>query len=212
MDMAVNRVGDAASVFVQEGPDGRRLVAGGFDRTPAAFRTFTTSRFRKFARPPLSWQTSFDLLGAVKYRVEIDGQPVGETTDTKLTPVNPVPDGEHRWRVVATDRRGQTASTPTRPLRIDSVAPEVAFRVSGSRKRLKAIRVAVRAADGSLAAPSGSGIKTVRIDWGDKTPIVSGRTASHRYAKGGKYTIRVSATDAAGNAVAVTNRITVKKK
>ncbi len=212
MDMAVNRVGDAASVFVQEGPDGRRLVAGGFDRPPGAFRTFTTAKFRMFARPPLSWQQSFDLLGAVKYRVEVDGKPVGETTDTKLTPANPVPDGKHLWRVVAIDRRGQTATTPTRPLRVDSVAPDLTFRVSGTRKRLKTIKVAVRAADGSLTAPSGSGIKTIRIDWGDKTPVVSGRRASHRYARGGKYTIRVSATDAAGNAAALTNRITVKKK
>ncbi len=212
MDMAVNRVGDAAAVFLQEGADGRRLVAGAFDRAPGAFRTFTTAKFRKFARPPLSWQVSFDLLGAVTYRVEIDGQPVGETTDTKLVPVNPVPDGEHTWKVVATDRRGQTAATPPRPLRVDSLPPELTFRVTGARKRGKPVKVALEAADGSLETPSGSGIKTVRIDWGDKTPVVSGREASHRYAKRGKYTVRVSATDAAGNAVAVTQRITIKKK
>ncbi|MDQ3631741.1 MAG: PKD domain-containing protein, partial [Actinomycetota bacterium] len=212
MDMAVNRAGDASAVFLQEGADGRRLVAGVFDRVPGVFRTFTTAKFRKFARPPLSWQASFDLLGAVKYRVEVDGQPVGETTETKLTPLNPVGDGEHTWRVVAIDRRGQSSATPPRALRVDSVAPQVTFRVTGSRKRAKPIKVAVTAADGSLTAPSGSGIKAIRISWGDKTRVVSGRRASHRYARGGKYTIRVSATDVAGNAVAVTKRITVKKK
>jgi len=212
MDMAVNRVGDAAAVFLQEGADGRRLVAGAFDRAPGVFRTFTTAKFRKFARPPLSWQVSFDLLGAVKYRVEIDGQSVGETTDTKLIPVNPVPDGEHTWRVVATDRRGQSAATPPRPLRVDALPPQLTFRVTGSRKRGKPIKVAVKAADGSLETPSGSGIKTVRVDWGDKSRVASGRRASHRYAKGGKYTVRVSAADVAGNAVALTQRITIKKK
>ncbi|CAA9516299.1 MAG: hypothetical protein AVDCRST_MAG53-3092 [uncultured Solirubrobacteraceae bacterium] len=212
MDMAVNRVGDASAVFLQEGADGRRLVAGVFDRVPGAFRTFTTAKFRKFARPPLSWQASFDLLGAVKYRVEVDGQPVGETTDTKLIPLNPIGDGEHTWRVVAIDRRGQSAATPPRPLRVDATAPELSFRVTGSRKRGKPIKVAVTAADGSLATPGGSGIRTIRISWGDKTRVVSGRRATHRYARGGKYTIRVSATDVAGNAVALTKRITVKKK
>lgn len=212
MDMAVNRAGDAAAVFLQEGADGRRLVAGAFDRVPGVFRTFTTAKFRKFARPPLSWQVSFDLLGAVKYRVEVDGQPVGETTDTKLTPVSPIGDGEHTWRVVATDRRGQSASTPPRKLRVDSLPPELTFRLTGSRKRGKPLKVAVKAADGSLETPSGSGIKTVRVDWGDKTGVVSGRRASHRYAKRGRYTVRVSATDAAGNAVAVTQPITIKKK
>jgi len=212
MDMAVNRVGDATAVFVQEGPDGRRLVAGLFDRVPGAFRTSTSSKFRRLTRPPLSWGMSFDLLGAVKYRVEVDGQPVGETTETKLTPSAPITDGEHTWRVVATDRRGQSTATPARPLRIDSVPPELTFKLAGSRKRARPVRVAVTAADGSLETPSGSGIKTVRISWGDKTRAVSSRQASHRYAKGGTYTIRVSATDVAGNAVAVTRRITVKRK
>lgn len=212
MDMAVNRVGDASAVFVQEGPDGRRLVAGVFDRVPGRFRTYTTSRFRKFARPPLAWQASFDLFGAVKYRVEVDGQPVGETTETRFTPVGPIADGRHTWRVVATDRRGQSAATPIRPLRIDSLPPTLTFRVTGSQKRFKPIKVAVKAADGSLASPSGSGIKTVRISWGDKSRAVSNRRASHRYAKSGKYTIRVSATDVAGNATTVTKRITIKNQ
>lgn len=211
MDMGVNRAGDASAVFLQEGPDGRRLVAGVFDRAPGVFRTYTTAKFRKFARPPLSWQASFDLSGALKYRVEIDGRPVAETTETKFTPLTPVPDGEHTWRVVATDRRGQSAATPVRPLRVDSVAPELKVRVTGSRRRGSLIKVAATAADGSIATPGGSGVKTIRISWGDKTRIVSGRRASHRYARGGKYTISVSATDVAGNAVKVNKRVTVKK-
>lgn len=212
MDMVVNRAGDSTATFLQEAADGRRLVSGGFDRAPGTFRTYTTSNYRKFARPPLSWQASFELLGKLTYRVEVDGKPVGETQDTKLTTVGPVPDGEHTWRVVATDRRGQTAATPVRTLRIDSVVPAVAFKVTGKRVQRQAVKVAVQAADGSLEAPSGSGIKTVKIDFGDKTPVVSGRTATHRYAKNGMYTVRVSATDNAGNAVAETLRVTIKKK
>ncbi len=212
MDMVVNRAGDSSAVFVQAGADGRRLVSGGFDRAPGTFRTYTTSKFRSFARPPLSWQASFELLGKLTYRVEVDGQPVGETQDTKLTTLNPVPDGVHTWRVVATDRRGQTASAPVRTLRIDSIAPAVSFKVTGKRQQRQQVKVAVTAADGSLTAPAGSGIKTVRIDFGDKTPVVSGRTASHRYAKRGMFTIRVSATDQAGNVVAKTLRVTIKKK
>jgi hypothetical protein len=211
MDMAVNRAGDASAVFVQEGADGRRLVAGVFDRVPGSFRTFTTSNYRSFARPPLSWQGSFDLWGPLTYRVEVDGQPVGETQDTKLTPVGPITDGTHRWRVVATDRRGQTASTQSRPLRIDTLPPVATLKVTGTRKRGRALKVAVTAADGSFAVPAGSGIKLVRIDFGDKSPVTTVRSTTHRYAKRGKYTIRASATDKAGNAVVVTQRITVKK-
>lgn len=211
MDMAVDRAGDAAAVFVQSGPDGKRLVFGAFDRPPGTFRTNTTANFRKLARPELRWQPSFDLWGAPTYRVEIDGLPVGQTTDTKLTVLARVPDGEHRWRVVATDRRGQTATTPQRPLRIDSLPPEVAIAITGVKKRGRLVKVTVRAADGSLLKPSGSGVKLVRIDFGDRSSVAA-RTATHRYLRAGTFTVRASATDAAGNAVAVTKRVQIKKK
>ena len=54
----------------------------------------------------------------------------------------------------------------------------------------------------------GSGIARVRIDFGDGT-VVTAKYASHTYGGGGHHTIRVSATDKAGNAVAVTRKITV---
>lgn len=212
LDMAVNRVGDAAAVFVQGAADGRRLVAGGFDRPPGSFRTFTSSRYRPFPRPPLSWQSSFDLWGGVTYRVEIDGKAYGETRDTKLTPAEPVPDGAHNWRVVATDRRGQTQVTPTRVLRVDALLPVLTFKVSGTRKRGTPVKVTVTAADGSLEAPSGSGIQGVAVSFGDRSAAVPARVATHRYARGGKFTIKVTATDRAGNVAFVTQRITVKKR
>ena len=211
MDLAVNRVGDASSVFVQEAGDGLRLVAGAFDRVPGAFTTSTTSKFRRSSRPPLSWQPSFELWGPIRYRVEVDGLPVGESTTTKLAPAAPIADGVHSWRVVATDRRGQTAATPPRPLRIDTLAPVATFRVTGSRKRGKPVKVAARVSDVGPTAADVSGVKLVRVDWGDKSAVTAARTATHRYRRGGKYTVRVSATDAAGNAFALTRRITIKR-
>lgn len=212
MDLGVNRAGDAVAVFVQEAPGGRVLVAGSFDRAPGTFRTYTTSKVRKFARPPLSWAPSFELWGPVTYRVEIDGKPVGTTAETKLTPLQPVADGNHLWRVVATDRRGQETATPTRPLRVDGTPPEIAFRLTGKRVRGRPLTVRARVADGSLKAPRGSGIARVTIDWGDKTRKVNRRTAKHRYARPGKYTIRVSAADRAGGTAVVQQRITIKRK
>ncbi|MCW3010324.1 MAG: hypothetical protein JWO90_728 [Solirubrobacterales bacterium] len=209
MDMAVNRAGDASAVFVQEAPDGRRLVVGAFDRVPGAFRTTTTAKYRK-ASLPLSWGASFDLLGPLTYRVEIDGAPVGETQTTKLTPAVPVADGVHTWRVVATDRRGQTATAPTRTLRLDGLPPELTVKVTGTRKAGRAVKVAVRVADGALARPVGSGVGAVRIAWGDKTRAATARTATHRY-KRGTFTLTVTATDKVGNATVATQRLTIRK-
>jgi hypothetical protein len=210
LGFGVDRAGDATAVFVQGSGADRRLVAGGFDRAPGSFQTYTTSRLRKFARPSLSWQPSFDLWGRIAYGIEVDGKPIGTTTDTRYTPVAPIPDGTHRWRVVATDRRGQTSATAVRYLRVDATPPALAVKVSGSRKSGKALKVTVRAADGSLTHPRGSGLATLRIDFGDGTHV-SGGTATHRYGRGGTFTLRVSATDKAGNAAAVTQRLRIKK-
>jgi hypothetical protein len=50
--------------------------------------------------------------------------------------------------------------------------------------------------------PSGqaAGIKMVRIDWGDGSGFTQARQATHRYGRTGTFTVRVSATDRAGNA------------
>lgn len=211
LDAAADRAGDVAVAFVQGDAAGRQIVAGAFDRAPGAFRANTTTKWRKFARPPLKWGTSFELWGPLTYRVEIDGAPVAQTTSTGITLPNPVADGLHRWRVVAVDRRGQATATPSRNLRVDATPPKVSFKLSGSRKRGKQLKIAVKATDASGTAAKASGLNLVRISFGDGSRTILGLRAAHRYAHSGHVTVRVSATDRAGNAIAVTRRITIRK-
>ncbi|MBI5104749.1 MAG: PKD domain-containing protein [Solirubrobacterales bacterium] len=212
LDVAANRAGDVLLVFLQENEEGRRLVAATYDRPPGAFSGNTTTRWRGYARPPLAWGQAFELWGPLTYRVEVDGVAVGETQDTKLTPLNPVADGEHRWRVVATDRRGQTAATKTRLLRVDATPPTLEFTVKRRKGRVAELSITA----GDVIPPSGkaSGLKTLKADFGDGTgnQLLKAKKASHRYGRGGTYTIRVSATDRAGNAVALTERVRIKRK
>ncbi len=208
-DMAVNRVGDATAVFVQGvGPE-RRLMAAGWDRPPGYFATNTTSTWRKFARPPLAWQPALDLNGPVTYQVLIGNQVVAETTATKVTLPNPVPDGIHNWRVVALDRRGQPFSSATRLLRVDATPPKATVR---TRRKGSVATVTVKAND--VIPPSGraSGVGIVRIAWGDGVVTTNprGRKAAHRYGRRGRVTIRVSVTDRAGNATVFRKRLTIK--
>ena len=77
LEAAADRAGDIAVAFVQGDGDTRRIVAGSYDRAPGAFRASTTTKWRKFARPPLKWGTAFELWGPLTYQVQIDGQPVG---------------------------------------------------------------------------------------------------------------------------------------
>jgi hypothetical protein len=206
-----NRAGDIVVAFVQGVGAGSQIVAASFDRAPGSFVGNTTSRFRKFARPPLKWSAAFELWGQLTYTVLIDDQPVGQTTSTGITVPTVVKDGLHRWRVVATDRRGQTSSTPSRNIRVDATPPKINFRISGSRKRGKFVKVAARVSDASGTAAKASGLEAVRISFGDGSRAIAGRRASHRYAHSGKATVSVTASDKAGNVHTVKRRITVRK-
>jgi hypothetical protein len=211
LDGAANRAGDLSVAFVQGDGGARRIVAASFDRAPGTFAGYTTMRWRRASRPVLTWGASFELWGPLSYRVELDGQVVATTASTRLTLRRPVADGLHRWRVVAVDRRGQATATRTRTLRVDATKPRIAR--FGARRRGRAVTVTVRASDAAGAGARASGVEFVRIDWGDGSRRVTvrgtGARLTRRYGRRGRAGVRVSATDRAGNAVAVTRRITV---
>jgi PKD domain len=206
-----DRAGDIVVAFVQGEGAASQIVAAAFDRAPGSFRGSTTSKWRNFARPPLKWGAAFELWGPVTYTVLIDNKPAGQTTSTGITVPTVVRDGLHRWRVVATDRRGQTSATPSRNIRVDATPPKVSFRISGSRRRGGFVKVTARVTDATGTKAKASGLKGVRISFGDGSRAISGRRASHRYAHSGKVTVRVSASDKAGNVRTVRRRITIRK-
>lgn len=213
LDMAVDRVGDAVAVFVQGVGDGRKLVYGGFDRLPGIFTTSTTQRFRNLRRPTLAWAPSFDLWGPVTYRAEVDNVVVGQTTTTRLPLTTSLTDGVHPWRVIATDRHGQTNVTKTGLLKVDATKPKLTFSVAGVRAPGRIQTVRVRASDPRPPAPAttaGSGIARTVISFGDGARAKS-RQAKHAYRRGGTFTVRVSATDKAGNVTVVKKTIRLKK-
>lgn len=211
LDMAVDRVGDAAAVFVQGTGDGRKLVFGGYDRIPGIFTNSTTQRFRDLSRPVLAWSPSFDLWGPVTYSVELDGVVVGQTQATRLPVTTPLADGVHTMKVTATDRHGQTYVTKPTAVKVDTAAPALSFSVSGVRAKGRMQTVKVKATDPAAPAGPGSGLARVVIDFGDGARAKS-RQAAHAYRQGGAHTIRVSATDNAGNVTVVKRAITLKKK
>jgi hypothetical protein len=206
-----DRAGDIAVAFVQGTGAGSQIVVASFDRAPGSFRGSTTSKWRNFARPPLKWGAAFELWGPITYTVLIDDKPVGQTTSTGITVPTVVPDGLHRWRVVATDRRGQTSASPSRNIRVDATPPKISFRISGARKRGRFVKVAARVTDASGTSAKASGLAGVRISFGDGSRAIPGRRAAHRYAHSGKVTVRVSASDKAGNVRTVRRRITIRK-
>jgi hypothetical protein len=206
-DAAADRVNDAAVVAIQGTGADRRLVAGMIDRPPGSLVGTTTQKVRRFQG--LRWSAPFDLWGPVTYTVMLDDKPAGTTQETNWSPPKGIADGIHRWRVIATDRRGQTNGSATRLVRVDNTAPALVVRVSGTRKARKLLKFRFNAGD--VRNVGASGLASIRVQWGDGSrPVQTGKTAAHRYRRG-RYTLRVSATDKAGNATVVRRRLVIKK-
>jgi hypothetical protein len=207
-DAAVDRVNDGAAVAIQGTGGDRRLVAGMLDREPGAFVGTTTQKVRRFQG--LRWAAAFDLWGPPTYTVLLDNKPVATTQNTNWTPPQAVPDGVHRWRIIATDRRGQQTGSATRQLKVDNTPPTLTVRVSGTRKAGRLLKFTF--STGDVQTAGASGLKQIRVVWGDGSrPVLTGKRVAHRFRRG-RYTVRVSSTDKAGNFVVATKRLVVKKK
>ena len=113
--------------------------------------------------------------------------------------------------MIATDRRGQVARSATRNLRIDATPPLIAAKITGKRQAGKPLKIRVTTID--ERPPSGSGTKQVRIDFGDRTRTITiageAATFPHVFRKG-RFTLRISARDKAGNASVLRRQIQIK--
>jgi hypothetical protein len=206
-DAAVDRAGGAIVAWIQGGPEDRKIVAGYVDREPGPFVGNTSARCCQPALARLSWQPSFGLWGAQRYQVRVDGQLVGETTDTKLQLTVPLGGAIHHWQVTAIDIRGQERRSKTRLLRVDSAAPRMSV---GYKRSKRVVAIGARAHDLRGRGFRTSGMRSVAISWGDGSADARGTTsvrARHRYGRSGSFALIVTARDRAGNVT--TNRRTV---
>jgi hypothetical protein len=198
-DAAVDRADGGVVAWVQGGADDRKIVAGYLDRPPGSFRGYTTARCCQPALARLTWQPSFNLWGATRYEVRVDGQLVGETTETTLQLAAPLAGATHRWQVTAIDLRGQTRRSKTRLLRVDDLAPRLSV---GYKRSKRVVTVSVRGRDLGGAGHRASGIRDVAVSWGEASPRATGTSrlrARHRYRRAGEYALEITARDKAGN-------------
>jgi hypothetical protein len=203
--IASDRVGDFAVATLQDGGGQRRITVASYDRPPAAPVGFTTGNYQRTSRPLLRWRPGAELWGTVTYRVFVDGIEIGSTTADRLRAPAPLPEGPHRWRILATDRRGQSTLSGQRYVRLDMAPPRVSVRVRGTRKVRRIIRVTVTALDG------GSGIAAVSVDFGERSRVATRTRASYRYRKAGRHRIAVRVSDRAGNVTRQTVQLRIRR-
>jgi hypothetical protein len=205
MRMASDRAGDVAVAMVQGDPGARRLTVAVYDRAPGAPFIYSSTRFQKRKRPELKWRGGLDLWGTPTYNVLVDRVLWGTSNQPSYRVVKPLSEGPHRLRIVQVDRRGQTAVSRERFIRVDTAVPKLSVRLSGKRRRGSTLKLSARASDGK-----GSGLAYVEIDFGDKSRRVRGTSASHRY-RAGRFTLTVKAVDKVGNVARRTIKLRIKK-
>jgi hypothetical protein len=201
LEAAVDRADDGVVVWTQGSAAARTLVGGFADRPPLAFNLSSGTGWRNPASLPLRWAAAFELWGPVTYTVIVGGKAVGQTRSNVFRPKVPLPEGVRKWRVIATDIRGQTTGTKSKTVRIDMTGPRLTVRVE-REGGISKIRWSARDVTRPLGA---SGFSRVRVDFGDgaegRTLRSNRGSVSHRYRRSA--TLRVIAVDKAGNQTVV---------
>jgi len=203
LHVAGTRNGDTAVAMLQGTESDRRVAVAYYDLPPG--RAFPGRGWVRESQPALGGVGGNDLWGLEGYQVLIDGAVAGETAERAFRPGAPLPDGEHTLQVITVDRRGQAVPSAVRKFRIDTVVPTATLQASGRPRRDKPITVQVAAAD------VGSGVRSVRVDYGDGTKRGTKARTVHVYAQRGRYVLTARVRDVAGNETTVTAPIRIRK-
>jgi hypothetical protein len=199
LDASADVGGDVVVAYVTSGASGRSIVAVPIVVAPGVPRATGTQLWTADTHPVLHWRASADLWAPPTYAVYLDGTRVATTTQTSYTTT--LPDGRHSWRVLALDAFGQSASSQTRRLLIDSAPPAVHLAIAGRRAH-HPLRFTV-----SAAAPSG--VHAVSIDYGDGSSGTA-LASTHAYAHSGSYHVSVVVTDGAGVTGTLRETVTIR--
>ncbi|HEY4279475.1 MAG TPA: hypothetical protein VGM91_14720 [Conexibacter sp.] len=200
--------GDILIAWVQNVPgQGPAIATYTLDQPPPRFaRKALRTPWQRTDRPTLAWSPTRDRWG-LAYHLVVDSADVAQTGGTKFRLGTAVTQGAHSWQVIAVDRRGQQFQTSTGTFRVDSVAPTARLKVSGALhpSTITRLTIASRDAPPPVTTPGAkpaqtSGVASVLIDWGDKSRRERVKRGSqHAYRRTGRYAIRVTVTDKAGN-------------
>ena len=207
--------GDAVIAWVQGTGATTQIVAAQLYQPPGGFALASLAPYSVSAHPLLSWTPAAQLWGPVNYIVRLDGVPVTQTTATLIRIPTTVSDGPHTWQVSAVNPAGETSTTKTERLFVDTVAPEASFTLTGRQRAGFYLHIYVRYADLPPAGEPGavaSGVASVQLKWGDGSDYTISHSKFHAYSKPGRYTIKVIVKDRAGNTTTLERRLEIAPK
>ncbi len=213
LDAAGDGAADAAVTWVQGSPGALAIVVAQLYQPPGSFGPLQRFQYARHASVTLSWSAARQAWGAASYTVTVDGQPVARTPATSITVPGPLSQGAHSWAVTATNPAGLSRSSATATVFVDTIAPKAQVRLRGARVAGAELRLVVHAVDASpLGRAGASGIKRVKVAWGDGSSSGVHGSSGHAYGKAGRYKIVVLVSDRAGNKTRVTLKIKISSR
>jgi hypothetical protein len=168
----------------------------------------------------IAWQETAALEPGL-YDVPFPPAPAPAPEGVSPTPTEPEPPAEGRWSltVSATDDQGLSSTTKQRfavnsTLGSLGVAPlRVAVRKTGGRAEIRWSQARAARVKVTVETPEGILVRTVAsasLPPGEQTAIWDGRRGSRKPVAGGRYVVRVTATNELG-VVSLTQAITVRR-
>jgi hypothetical protein len=216
-------LGDAIVAWKQGEGAGAHIAAAVVDAPPDPFLVLLPGGWQSKARIPVAWDQAPNAIGAVRYSVSVDDEPVVENRKglhARLSP-DDIGDGRHQIQIFAIDASGQETGSRNGRLLVDRSDPEVELRRRGRR-------VTVIVSDGSPKEASGLRRRSVRVSFGERGRASASESASekrragkarrreatvarvsHTYSHGGSFRIVVRARDRAGNVTLAKRKVRV---
>ncbi len=202
-------LGDALVGFLQgEGAD-TRLVVAGAQVPPQPFLAIPPDEeWLRPAQASVTWERPASGVGGLRYDVLLNGRTVASSLEGTFAqlPADDLDDGQHRVRVRARDRAGQTALSPVVTLQVDGTPPIARATVRGRRV---VVQVLDRAG-GAEGTASGVNAAKTSIDWGDGERTSERKLAGHTFGRAGTRIVRVAAKDKAGNGTTIVLRVRLR--
>jgi hypothetical protein len=145
----------------------------------------------------------------MRYAVRIDGVFVGTTTATSFTSPRRFRKGRHRWTITTTNPAGFQSPTVKGRFLIDTVKPRLSFNLTPNGT---AVAISLQYTDQPPGVRFSSGVGSIVIQWGDGSVshLAVGKTHRvHFYRRRGRFRVRVTVADKAGNKTRQAQQITV---
>jgi hypothetical protein len=218
--MGGSGLGDAILAWTQGAGANTQIAAAVVDAPPDPFLVLLPSGWQRKSKIRVAWDRTLNAIGGVRYSVSVDDEPVVENLKGLHARLSrdDVEDGKHRIQIFATDEAGQETGSRSGRLLVDRNGPRVKLRRRGRR-------LTVLVADGARGEGSGLRRRSVKASFGDgrgagSSAAPSARKTSdrrkaaavrirHTFDRAGRFRVRVTARDRAGNRVVVKRKVRI---